>query len=96
MGLFHIAVGSGHTRSNQTHTDRTTKFLALIAMSLCDLSTIYLVAATNPHHEHTQSVVLNASDDAGIAYPVLPELTQLGTFEGLPNAAWIFQPSVPT
>ena len=47
---------------------------------------VHLVTAFDPHHEHTQSGVLDAGDDAVIAYPVLPELAQLGTLEGLPDA----------
>ena len=37
-----------------------------------DPSTVHLVTASDPHHEHTQSGVLDAGDDAVIAYPVLP------------------------
>ena len=56
-----------------------------------DPSTVHLVTASDPHHEHTQSGVLDAGDDAVIAYPVLPELAQLGTLEGLPDATRIVQ-----
>lgn len=39
-------------------------------------STVHLVAATDPHHKHTQCVVLNVGNHALIAYPVLPKLAE--------------------
>ena len=56
-----------------------------------DPSTVHLVTASDPHHEHTQSGALDAGDDAVIAYPVLPEPAQIGTLEGLPDATRIVQ-----
>ena len=44
------------------------------AQGVGQASTAHRVAATDPHHEHTQSVVLDAGDNAVIAYPVLPKL----------------------
>ena len=40
------------------------------------LSPVYLVAAADPHHQNTQSIVLNVADHAAIPYPIPPQLTQ--------------------
>ena len=54
-------------------------------------STVHLVAATDPHHEHPQSVVLDADDKAVIVYPLLLKLAEPGTLEGLADTARIVQ-----
>ena len=44
-------------------------------------STVHLVVATDPHHEHPQYVVFDAGDHTVIAYPLLPKLAEPGTLD---------------
>jgi hypothetical protein len=45
----------------------------------------------NPHDEHAHGAVLDAGDDAIVTHPVLPELSQPGSLDGLSDAPWIVQ-----
>ncbi len=54
-------------------------------------STIYFTPVANLHNEDEKGIVLDATDNAIIAYAVFPELASLGTFEGFANAARVFQ-----
>ncbi|HMQ97293.1 MAG TPA: hypothetical protein PKC42_04310 [Candidatus Nanoperiomorbaceae bacterium] len=56
---------------------------------------IHLFAITNTHNENEQSAVLNAGDNPVIAYTILPEVSQLGTFKGFANTARVFELSNP-
>lgn len=52
---------------------------------------VHLAPVADLDHQDAQGAVLDTADDAAIAHPVLPELTQPGTLEGLTNAARIIQ-----
>jgi hypothetical protein len=67
--------------------------VSFLSLRLGKRLTVHLTAIANPHNEDTQSAILNAADDSVIAYAVFPELAQLGTLEGFPNAAWVVKRS---
>ena len=55
---------------------------------------IHLVAATDPHHQDTQSIALNVADHAAMPYPITPQLTQRAG-ECLAQLPWILQSRDP-
>jgi hypothetical protein len=54
-------------------------------------SSVHLASIANFHNKDAQSAVLVAADNSIVANTVLPELAQLGAFEGFSNAPRVVQ-----
>jgi hypothetical protein len=52
---------------------------------------VYLSAIAYAHDKYAQSLILNSTDDAVVAYAIFPELAQAGAFQGFPDVARIVQ-----
>ena len=55
---------------------------------------VHLVAATDPHHQDTQHIVLNIANHAAIPYPIPPQLTQWAG-QCLAPTPWVLHPRNP-
>ncbi len=55
------------------------------------LALVDFAAIANPDDEDAQCAVLNIGNDAIVADSIFPEISQLGTFQGLANSAWVIE-----
>ena len=55
------------------------------------LALVDFAAIANPDDEDAQCAVLNIGNDAIVADFIFPEISQLGTFQGLANSAWVIE-----
>ena len=55
---------------------------------------VHLVAATDPHHQDPQNVVLNVADHTAIPYPITPQLAQWAG-QCVAQGPWVIQSRNP-
>jgi hypothetical protein len=55
------------------------------------LFSINVATIADPDHEYRQSVILDGGDEAVIAYPVFPEVTESRAFERFADTPWVIQ-----
>jgi hypothetical protein len=52
---------------------------------------IYFLAIAYPQDQDHQSIIFDAGNDSDVTQSVFPEVTKLRAFQGLTNAAGIFE-----